>query len=112
MLNFEFSYQFYLTPNGHTTWCMQELEKTLGVQLHCSCYRLTPLSQSVVTTSWTASKRGREHRNVEDSFAIAVREHSDTRADDDVDDRPIVGHLPLEVGLISQLSPQRTTYLF
>ena len=73
---------------------------------------LPRLSQSVVTTFWTGSKRGREHRNVEDSFAIAVREHSDTRADDDVDDRPIDVHLPLEVGLMSQLSPQCTVYSF
>ena len=36
--------------------------------------------------------------NAEDPFAIAVREYSDTRADEDVDDRPIVGHLPREVG--------------
>ena len=52
----------------------------------------------------------RENGNAEDHFVIAVREHSDTRADEDVDDRLIVGHLPREVGLISQLSPQRTTY--
>ena len=31
-----------------------------------------------------------EHGNAEDCFAIAVREHRDTRADEDVDDRPIV----------------------
>ena len=31
--------------------------------------------------------------NAEDSIAIAVGEHTDTRADEDVDDRPIVGHL-------------------
>ena len=36
-----------------------------------------------------------EHGNAEDRFAIAVREHSDTRADEDVDERPIVGHLPM-----------------
>ena len=53
----------------------------------------------------------REHENAEDHFAIAVREHSDTRADEDVDNRPIVGHLLQEVGLISQLSPRCTTYL-
>ena len=47
----------------------------------------------------------REHENAEDRFVIAVREHSDTRADEDVDNRPIVGHLLREVGLISQLSP-------
>ena len=52
----------------------------------------------------------REHGNAEDRFAIAVREHSDTRTDEDVDDRPIVGHLPREIGLISQLSPRCTTY--
>ena len=34
----------------------------------------------------------KEHGNTEDHFAIAVSEHSDTRADEDVDDRPIVGH--------------------
>ena len=50
----------------------------------------------------------REHGPAEDRFAIAVRQHSDTIADEDVDDRPIVGHLTREVGLISQLSPQRT----
>ena len=38
-----------------------------------------------------------EHRNAEDRFAIAVTEHSDPRADEDVDDRPIVGHLPREL---------------
>ena len=36
----------------------------------------------------------REHRIAEDRFAIAVKEHSDTRADEDVNNRPIVGHLP------------------
>ena len=36
-----------------------------------------------------------EHGNAEDRFAIAVREYSDTRADEDVDERPIVGHLPM-----------------
>ena len=35
----------------------------------------------------------REHGNAENHFAIAVREHTDTRADENVDDRPIVGHL-------------------
>ena len=52
----------------------------------------------------------REHGNAEDRFVITVREHSDTGADKDVDDRPLVGHLPREVGLISQLSLQCTTY--
>ena len=42
----------------------------------------------------------REHGNAEDRFAIAVRKHSDTRADEDVDDRPIVGHLPRELSKI------------
>ena len=37
----------------------------------------------------------------EDHSVIAVREHSDTRADEDVDDRHIVGRLPREVDLIS-----------
>ena len=36
----------------------------------------------------------REHGNAEHHFAITVREHSDTRTDEDVNDRPIVGHLP------------------
>ena len=48
----------------------------------------------------------REYGNAEDHFAITVREHSYTRADKDVDDRPIVGHL---LGLISHLSPQPAT---
>ena len=39
----------------------------------------------------------REQRNAEDCFVITVREHTDTRADDDVDDRPVVGHLPREL---------------
>ena len=39
----------------------------------------------------------REHGNAEDCFAIAVTEHSDSRADEDVDNRPIVGHLPREL---------------
>ena len=51
----------------------------------------------------------REYGNAEDRFAIAVTEHSGTGADEGVDDRPIVGHLPQEVGLISQLSTQHTT---
>ena len=42
----------------------------------------------------------REHGNAEDRFAIAVTEHSDTRADEDVDDRPIVGHLPRELSKV------------
>ena len=46
----------------------------------------------------------REHGNAEDRFAIAVKSTL-TRADEDVDNRPIVGHLPREVSLISQLSP-------
>ena len=50
----------------------------------------------------------REHGNTEDRFVIVFKEHSDTRADEGVDDRRIVGHLPREIGLISQLSPQRT----
>ena len=49
-------------------------------------------------------------RDAEDRFAIVVREHSDTRADEDVDDGHIVGHLPREVGLISQLFPRCTAY--
>ena len=36
----------------------------------------------------------RKHGNAEDRFAIAVREHTDTRADEDVNDRPTVGQLP------------------
>ena len=36
----------------------------------------------------------REHGNAKHCFVIAVREHSDTRADEDVDDRPIARHLP------------------
>ena len=47
----------------------------------------------------------REHGNAEDCFVIAVREHSDTIDNEDVDNRPIVGHLPREVVPISQLSP-------
>ena len=35
----------------------------------------------------------REHGNVDDHFAIAVREHGGTRADEA---RPLVGHLPRE----------------
>ena len=35
----------------------------------------------------------REHGNAEDRFTNAVREHTDTRADEDVDNRPIFGHL-------------------
>ena len=42
----------------------------------------------------------REHENAEDRFVITVREHSDTRADEDVDDRPIVGHLPRELSKV------------
>ena len=42
----------------------------------------------------------REHRNAEAGFAIAVREHSDTRNDEDVNDRHIVGHLPREYFLL------------
>ena len=51
-----------------------------------------------------------DEENSEDYFAIAVGEHSDTKADKDVDNRPLVEHLPREVGLISQLSPQCTMY--
>ena len=40
----------------------------------------------------------------------SLSERSDTRADKGVDDRPMVGHLPREVSLISHLSPQRATY--
>ena len=36
----------------------------------------------------------REHGNAKNCFVIAVREHSDTRADEDVNDRPIARHLP------------------
>ena len=41
-----------------------------------------------------------EHGNTEDHFVIPVSEHSDTRADEDVHDRPIVGHLPRELGKV------------
>ena len=86
-------------------WCTQVIKygrssrRRLEVQLHCSCYRVPHLSQSVVTISWTASKCGKGDGNAEVCFVIAVREHSDTRADEDVDDRPIVGHLPREICL-------------
>ena len=42
----------------------------------------------------------KEHGNTEDHFAIAVSEHSDTRSDEDVHDRPIVGHLPPELSKV------------
>ena len=45
----------------------------------------------------------REHGNAENCFVIAFREHSDTRADEDV---PTVGHLPRELDLTTQLSPR------
>ena len=43
----------------------------------------------------SVSSAEREHGNAEDHFAIGVREHSDTRADEDVDNRPTVGDLPM-----------------
>ena len=51
-----------------------------------------------------------DEEDAEDHFVIAVGEQGDAKADEDVDDRSIVEHLPREVGLISQLSPQCTTY--
>ena len=39
----------------------------------------------------------REHMNAEDRFVIAVRERSGAGADEDADNRPIVGHLPREL---------------
>ena len=69
----------------------QELKKTTWSS--ASLQRLPRLSQSVVTTSWTASKCGNGTWKHWRSFAIAVREHGGTKADEDVDNRPIVGHL-------------------
>ena len=51
----------------------------------------------------------KEHGNAEDRFVIPVREHTDTRADEDVDDRPIVGHLPRELITLKQATCK--TYL-
>ena len=42
----------------------------------------------------------KEHGNAEDHFAIAITEHSDTRADEDADDRLVVGHLPRELSKV------------
>ena len=76
------------------TWCTQLLNcgkssrRRLGVQLHCSSFHfyhrvwLPHLGQHLSVE--------REHGNAEDHFAIGVREHSDTRADEDVNER----HLP------------------
>ena len=72
----------------YTSTCIkvwQELEKRLGVQLHCNGFHvycrvwLPHLGQRLSAE--------REHENAEDRFAIAVREHSDTRADEDVNQR-------------------------
>ena len=49
-----------------------------------------------------------DEENSEDHFAIAVGEHIDTRADEDVDNRPLVEHLPREVCL--NLSAVSSTY--
>ena len=81
MLNFEFSYPFYLTPNGYATWCTQvliwqELEKydsefsftaaVTGFHVYHRVW-LPHLGQRLNTE--------REHGNAEDRFVIAVREH-------------------------------------
>ena len=103
MLNFQFSYPFYTRLKYD-----RSSRRRLGVQLHCSGFhfyhrvQLPHLGQRLsVIIKWgkglsaeTRSLRAkREHENIEDHFSIAVREHSDTGADEDVDDRPIVGYL-------------------
>ena len=98
-LNFEFSYPFYLSPNSHATWCTQvliwqELEKYdsefsfTAVVTGFHVYRRVWLPHLGQRLSME-----REHGNAGDHIAITVREHSDTRADEDVNNRPIVGHL-------------------
>ena len=84
----------------------QELKKTARSSASLQLLQASTFIAECGYHIQTASKRGKGNGNAEDHFAIAVREHSDTRADKDVDDRSIVEHLPQEVGLISQLSPQ------
>ena len=113
MLNCEFSYLFYIMPNGHATRCTQVLKygRRLGRRLWSSASpQLLQVSTFIAECGYHIEQclsTEREHGNAENRFAIVVREHSDTRTDEDVDDRPIVGHLPRE---ISQLSPRCTTY--
>ena len=54
----------------------------------------------MVATCWTGLSAEREHGNAEDCFAITITEHSDTRADEDVDDRLVVRHLPRELSKV------------
>ena len=66
----------------------QELEKTTR-----SLASLQLLEASTFIAEWSPHLRQhlnaeREHGNAEDRFAFTVREHSDTRDVDDVDDRP------------------------
>ena len=42
----------------------------------------------------------KRNMDTKDRFAITVSEHSDTRADEDVHDRPIVGHIPQELSKV------------
>ena len=53
----------------------------------------------------------REHRNTEHHFAITVREHSDTRADEDIDDRPILGHVVWQFINIELLKLKNTCFV-
>ena len=78
------AYPFYLTPNGHATRCTQVLKygrsssRLLEAQLHCSCYRIPRLSQCGYHILDSVYKRGKVTWKRWGSFAIAVKEHSDT----------------------------------
>ena len=85
--------------NGHATWCTQVLKygrssrRQLRVQLIAAVTGFHVYHRVWLHLGQHLSAE-REHGNTEHHFAITVREHSDTRADEDVDDRPIARHLP------------------
>ena len=93
MLNCEFSYSFHLISNGHAMRCTQVLKygrssrRRLGVQLHCSCYRHPRLLQCGyhILDSVKAQKENIETPEIN---LRSLSESTETRADEDVDDRP------------------------
>ena len=82
MLKYEFSYPFYLMPDGHATWCTQvqkygrSSRRWLGVS---ASLQLLQASTFIAECAYhIVSSAEREHGNAEDRFAITVKEHNDT----------------------------------
>ena len=84
MLNFKLCYSFYLTKwpchavyTSIKVWL--KLEKTTQSS---ALLQLLEASTFIAECGYQRLSTKREHGNAEDRFAIAVRDHSDTRADE------------------------------